>query len=919
MSIPVAESNITSSLTVLRPTRLIQPSQRVTNQENTNVKAVQDEASGLASVKRISTTPPRPGCASNGEATNLRANHFELALDTKDELYRYSVEIVPPKKTPPKKTEKIARSKKRRIFDLFLSKDYLSQIKASIPPASNYENRLVTNEQLQLGVSGSMTFDIVFYNKCEEKPDPNDKKTKVYKLIVKDETVVETTSLMESVYAAPTGIKLESEGETLEALQAALTINANRRPDVVTVGRNSKLYPIHKDCYYDLGGGVVAIKGFSARVHTATARLLVNINVCTSAFYDGVDLATLMNAYTTVHNTNDLRGLELLIRGLRVQTRHTRDKETHDLLTRERSVFGFPHAKQGYVDYGNAKQIKISLKVDGDITQELTVEDYFHREYNRPRYTGSARPDLPVINLGNQDNPTWTPAEYCFVVPGQAYRKKLTDGQTRLMTNAGVVKPASNARRIVGEMKPVFGLELPEAKISLSKCFGMTLTPRMVDVLGLRLNAPKVYLGANTQAAISRGSWNMQNKKFTTPKELNNWSYLVLDDDSGSIRNLRQHLSVAVQKFMDAAKACGMEPHHPIQRGFTAQFRSHNNEKAVEDAISKALKEAKEEKVEMLLVFLPSSDASTYSKLKFLADVDIGIHTVCCIAQKLKLGGGWSSDQQKRADTHRLQYFANVAMKINLKLGGVNQKLSEDAINILPPGKTMIVGIDVSHPSRGSLVGAPSIAGVVASIDKQYTQWPASVRLQRPEVKNDSDEKQKQGAGQEMLKELQYMFTERLEAWSANNSNTYPENIVVYRDGVSESQYVQVIDKELSQMQQACTKLYHPKPLPRMAIIVVGKRHNTRFYPTNATPGDRLGNPSNGTLVDRAVTMHRGWDFFLQAHTCILGTAKPAHYVVIHNEFEEFKNVDALYAFVGAPSIFFGLENPVTSPQFEEG
>ncbi len=57
-------------------------------------------------------------------------------------------------------------------------------------------------------------------------------------------------------------------------------------------------------------------------------------------------------------------------------------------------------------------------------------------------------------------------------------------------------------------------------------------------------------------------------------------------------------------------------------------------------------------------------------------------------------------------------------MKINLELGGVDQKLSENATNLLSPGKTMIVGIDVSHPGRGSLVGAPSVAGVVASIDK---------------------------------------------------------------------------------------------------------------------------------------------------------------------------------------------------------
>ena len=30
--------------------------------------------------------------------------------------------------------------------------------------------------------------------------------------------------------------------------------------------------------------------------------------------------------------------------------------------------------------------------------------------------------------------------------------------------------------------------------------------------------------------------------------------------------------------------------------------------------------------------------------------------------------------------------------------------------------------------------------------------------------------------------------------------------------------------------------------------------------------------------------MEKGWDFYLQAHAAIKGTAKPAHYVVVRNE-----------------------------------
>ena len=33
--------------------------------------------------------------------------------------------------------------------------------------------------------------------------------------------------------------------------------------------------------------------------------------------------------------------------------------------------------------------------------------------------------------------------------------------------------------------------------------------------------------------------------------------------------------------------------------------------------------------------------------------------------------------------------------------------------------------------------------------------------------------------------------------------------------------------------------------------------------------------------------MENGWDFFLQAHDCLKGTARPAHYVVLRNDFKD--------------------------------
>ena len=101
-----------------------------------------------------------------------------------------------------------------------------------------------------------------------------------------------------------------------------------------------------------------------------------------------------------------------------------------------------------------------------------------------------------------------------------------------------------------------------------------------------------------------------------------------------------------------------------------------------------------------------------------------------------------------------------------------------------------------------------------------------------------------------------------------------------------------MLDLELKPLQEKCAVLYHAKaqrPPPKITIIIVGKRHHTRFYPTDQNHTDKkhnLGNPLNGTLVDRGITMHKGWDFYLQAHSALKGTVSILHPVILRVELD---------------------------------
>ena len=100
-----------------------------------------------------------------------------------------------------------------------------------------------------------------------------------------------------------------------------------------------------------------------------------------------------------------------------------------------------------------------------------------------------------------------------------------------------------------------------------------------------------------------------------------------------------------------------------------------------------------------------------------------------------------------------------------------------------------------------------------------------------------------------------------------------PKRIIFYRDGVSESQFIQVLEKELPLIRTACRKLC--KQQPKVAIIVSVKRHQTRFYPTDPDNMTNSRNIKNGTVVDRGVTLANVWDFFLTAHTALQGKINP--------------------------------------------
>lgn len=372
----------------------------------------------------------------------------------------------------------------------------------------------------------------------------------------------------------------------------------------------------------------------------------------------------------------------------------------------------------------------------------------------------------------------------------------------------------------------------------------MKLDPRLVATPARVLEGPTRIKYANN-LPLRGPSWNLASAKLLTTREIPAWGFVY--------EGRRQDIPERVSRFVQNSRGLGVRFPQSPPRGFPIFFNPGN----VENVFS----QAKVQKLKLLFFVLPNDSSDTYSNIKYLGDVQYGIHTICVVREKFMKPRGQE------------QYDANVSLKFNLKTGGVNHSVEEKKLEYISGGETMIIGIDVTHPSPGSASFAPSIAGVVANVDSEFGQWPGVVSLQS------------QG-GQEMVTNLDSMLVSRLNLWKTKNNGRLPQKVLVYRDGVSEGQYQLILDQELPLLREACKKTYPPGRQPKITIIIVGKRHNTRFFPTQEPQDTRgfNGNIPVGTVVDRGITEARSWDFFLQSHRAIQGTARPAYYFVVHNE-----------------------------------
>ncbi|TRM60484.1 Piwi domain-containing protein [Schizophyllum amplum] len=597
-------------------------------------------------------------------------------------------------------------------------------------------------------------------------------------------------------------------------------------------------------------GGLELWRAYFQSVRPAMNQLVVNVDVSAGVMYQAGPLINLCLSFlrrppnnpNVLGQMNDRDRLELkrFLVGLKVVVGN-KDNAQNAQQRPPRSVTGLSRQ--------SAKDLTFNMRREGQTTgQNITVAQYFRTVVNRPLQY----PNLPCVEVGS--GKAMLPLEICVVPPGQLMRKQVPADATREMVQFSAQRPSDRFAGIQSALQT-----LAYSQSTYVQHFGMSVGSSPLQVTSRTLPAPKMQYGRGSRqptVQVKFGAWNMADKHFYVPMPLDSWAVMVMDSTQ---RFSQQLVDQSVRGLKEAASACGMTPvADPV---LTCHRNPQGNIMRMLTDLMNEAKTTKGVQLKIVVVILPNNGDEIWATTKFWGDISMGVATQCLKAQKCAGAN--------------IQYWANVCLKLNGKLGGINTVPDPQSANILsdPHHPTLVLGADVIHPSPGS-VGRPSFTAMVGNVDRSAAKYIATSRAQtsRQEIIDDFGD---------MAKEIIRAHVDyREHKEGARADARFPSRILVYRDGVSEGQFKQVKELELPKLIEACKELGIK---PKITFIIVGKRHHIRMKP-GPRDEDRTGNAPAGSIIDTDITHPVEFDFYLQSHAGIKGTSRPAHYSVLYDE-----------------------------------
>ncbi|XP_015079262.1 protein argonaute 4 [Solanum pennellii] len=775
----------------------------------------------------------RRGLGKKGHNIRILTNHFQVNVSNVDgHFFHYSVALFY-ENGQPVEVKGIGRKVLDRVHETYhaelAGKRFAYDGEKSLftigsLPRSRFEFTVVLNDitsNRNVGTSSPP-------NEADRKRLRRPYQSKTYKVKISFAGKIP----MQAIANAFRGQEYDNSQEALRVLDIILRQHAAKK-DCLLVRQSF----FHNDSnnFVDVGGGVHGWRGFHSSFRTTQSGLSLNIDMSTTMIIQPGPVLDFLIANQNARNSVSLDWAKAkrVLKNLRVKTA-TSNQEFKITGLSEKSC-----REQTFILKRRSKD------EDGEVqTSEVTVYDYFVNDRNIDlRYSA----DLPCLNVGKPKRPTYFPIELCTLVSLQRYTKALSTFQRASLVEKSRQKPQERMQILSHALK----LNNYVAEPLLHSC-GVSINSDFTQIEGRVLAAPGLKAGNGVDIFAQNGRWNFNNKRFFESAKVEQWAVVNFSTNCDIGELVERLTGLGETKGISVEAPLEVFEEYPQLRRAPPVIRV---DKMFEEIHSKLHGAPK-----FLLCLLPErKNCDIYGPWKRKNLADHGIVTQCLAPAKV--------------NNH---YLTNLLLKINAKLGGLNSMLAVEVSRSIPmisKVPTMILGMDVSHGSPGQSE-VPSIAAVVSS-----RQWPsishyrASVRTQSPKVEiiDNIFKKVSDTRDDGIMRELLLDF-------HASSQQRKPQQIIVFRDGVSESQFNQVLNIELDQIIEAC-KFLDEKWSPKFVIIVAQKNHHTKFF--------QSGSPHNvppGTIIDNKVCHPRNNDFYLCAHAGTIGTTRPTHYHVLLDE-----------------------------------
>ena len=722
-------------------------------------------SSGPSSLHIYTVSSVEKKVGNSGRKISLRANHFPMQINVPGGvIYHYDVNFILPDKKEVKKS------------DRKLLLEAIERLKRKYPEIFNHT--VVFD-----GLKNVYTCEKLKFSSDKFEGHVEIKKNATYLMVTEVKVILKYLRLI-NVNSAVTEYCKRGTAETkCDDVIQALNIVLNMTPQLYheTFGLNHFNPNTSNRTSIDIGGGASLWVGTFTSVRLGWKPML-NVDVANTV---GFDERPVVKFIEKILESN---------RGYHQSHISLNDKRHFDTVNDKikdvKICYNVPGPNGYKRNYRVNKMMPAAnkLKVKLDSGAECTIEKYFKDRYN----LNLDFPHYPCIHVGKPEKTVYLPIELCIIKKQfLPLSKRLDDNQSQRMIKAAAKPPKERCETIKANLKNLANHY--ESDLYANE-FGLKVSGEMTKVEGRVLGPPALkYKNEGEFSEVKNGKWKVGRRGdkiilgFLKPMNLKYWAILDLSNLPGNSK----------EKFVDRIRSegnmRGMLVDNPTYGN--ANIRNTSQVKETFEKLYNDIRKKKENKEgknedgsKVLILVINPKQSTIKDELKYLGDAILRVPTQFVLKTNV-------TGRDNNGPSY--QVLHNLCLKMNHKLGGVNHALCKGLP--LMNEVVMVMGADVTHSPSSDNSKKPSIAAVVGSVDLDFYQFNVEIRLQERSDENSKLEKKSKDKGR-AVEEIQQMenIAHSFLSKFYKKRKRHPEQIIYYRDGVSDGQFRGVLNHELS-------------------------------------------------------------------------------------------------------------------------